>query len=72
MRAGRLGLSESVRPLSKIDVDNVSDGDEEGDLEVEGAGEGCERLALEKEGGEIRRLIDPLLPSQREVEEPLG
>ena len=62
-------MSESVRPLSKIDVDNVSDGDEEGDLEVEGAGEGCERLALEKEGGEIRRLLDPLLPSQNEVDE---
>ena len=39
--------------------------------ELKGAAEGCERLALEKEGGEIRRLIDPLLPSQKEVEEHL-
>ena len=51
------------------DVMEVSDADDEGEDEVEEAGEECERLALEREGAEVKRLIDPQLPSKKEVEE---
>ena len=68
MKAGGIDL-KSVRPLNEIDVDNVSDADNEETMEVEEAGEECERLALEKEGDVIKRLIDPLLPSKKDVEE---
>ena len=44
-----------------------SDADDEGG--VMEAGDQVERLALEKDGAIIRKLIDPKLPSEKEVEE---
>ena len=49
-------------------MENVSDGDNE-DVKKDPGGEDCQRLALQKEGGEVRKLIDPLLPSSKEVDE---
>ena len=68
MKAGGIDL-KSVRPLNEINVDSVSDADDEEIVEGEIAGEPCERLALEKEGDVVKRLIDPLLPSTKDVEE---
>ena len=56
---------ESVSPLELNDVENDSDGDDEREI----LGEACERLSLEIEGGEVRKLIDPSLPSQKEIDE---
>ena len=62
------------KSISLLEVKNLgdeivvdSDADEEG--EVEEAGDQVERLALEKEGAGVRRLVDPKLPSEKEVEE---
>ena len=44
-----------------------SDADDEGGV-VE-AGDQVERLALGKEGAAVRKLVDPKLPSEKEVEE---
>ena len=68
MKAGRAGNQKSVSPLEIEYVENGSDGHNEG-VEKDPGGEDCERLALQKEGGEVRKLIDPLLPSKREVDE---
>lgn len=43
--------------------------DSDGDAEKEIVGETCERLSLEVEGGEVRKLIDPSLPSQKEIDD---
>ena len=50
-------------------MENVCDADNEEVIELEEAGERCERLALEKEGDVIKRLIALLLPSKKDVEE---
>ena len=72
----KAGLREIQQPKSSSpsEVKNLgdeivvdSDADEEG--EVEEAGDQVERLALEKEGAVVRRLVDPKLPSEKEVEE---
>ena len=59
---------ESVSPSETYDVGNLSDADDEKE-EVDLGGEDLERLALEKEGGEVRRLVDPLLPNKKGVDE---
>ena len=56
---------ESVSPLEVFHLDRDSDGDDEREI----VGETCERLSLETEGGDVRKLIDPSLPSQKEIEE---
>ena len=59
---------ESVSPSETYDVGNLSDADD-GKEVVDIEGEDAERLALEKDGGEVRKLVDPLLPNNKEVEE---
>ena len=66
MKAGRDGNQKSVSPLVIDNVENGSGGDNE-DMEKDPEGEDCERLALHKESGEVRKLTDLLLPSKREV-----
>ena len=63
---------KSISPLEICDVngeDKVdSDADEEG-LEGEPTGEACERVALEPEGAVVKRMVDPKLPSEKEVQD---
>ena len=59
---------ESVSPLEAYDVGNCNDADD-GKEEVGLGGEDLERLALEKDGGEVRKLVDPLLPNKKDVDE---
>ena len=59
---------ESVSPLEMFDLGNLSDADEENEL-IELEGEDVDRLALEKDGGDVKKLVDPLLPNKREVDE---
>ena len=68
MKAGRDGNQKSVSPLEIDSVENGSDGDNE-DMEKDPEGEDCKRSALHRESGEVRQLIDPLLPRRREVED---
>lgn len=68
MKAGRLKetISASVSPLEKV-VDEDGDlGD--GDLPEELESEGLVRIGAEEDGDFIRKLVDPKLPSKREVE----
>ena len=63
MKAGEGYEEKSVSPLETYDVGNISDADDEdGAIELEG--EDAKRLALEKDGGEVRKLVDPLLPNK--------
>ena len=59
---------ESVSPLEMFDLGNLSDADDENEL-IELESEDADRLALEKDGGDVKKLVDPLLPNKREVEE---
>ena len=45
-----------------------SDADDEG-LEGEPVGDDPCRIALEEEGAVVKRIVDPKLPSQKEVED---
>jgi hypothetical protein len=72
----KAGPREVPQPksISPVEVENLgdeivvdSDADDEG--EVCEAGDQVERLALGKEGAVVRKLLDPKLPSQEEVEE---
>ena len=58
---------KSIIPLEVAEIDVESDADDEGGI-VE-AGDQVERLALGKEGAIVRKLVDPKLPSEKEVEE---
>ncbi len=62
---------KSISPLEideqKNEIVVESDADDEGG--VEEAGDQVERLALGKEGVVVRKLVDPKLPSEKEVEE---
>ena len=72
MRAGTKEKGKSVRPSEvSIDIEDIeadSDADDEREAALE-LGEDCERVALEREGAEIRKLVDPKLPSQKEVDD---
>ena len=65
-------MQKSVRPSEVSndigDVEAESDADDERDSTLE-VGEPCERIALEREGAEVRKLVDPALPSQKEVDD---
>ena len=72
----KAGPRQVLQPksISPLEVENVgdeivvdSDADDEGEV-VEG-GDQVERLALEKEGAIVTKLIDPKLPTQEEVED---
>ena len=65
MRAGG-GDSSSVRPLNINEIDGEAD--DEG-IEGDPTGEECERIGLGEKGTFVRKLLDPLLPSEKEVEE---
>ena len=56
----------SVSPLNILDVDGGADDEhQQGDP----MGIDCERLALAKEERSVKRILDPLLPSEADVEE---
>ena len=58
----------SVRPLSQEEVTGAdSDADDEGIIGF-GVGEEADRIALEKDDAPVRRLLDPKLPAQDEVD----
>ena len=61
-------VSPSEKDFSIGDVAEGSDADDE-KMEGEMIGEECERIALPREGGEVKKLVDPLLPSKEQVEE---
>ena len=72
----KAGLRQTLQPKSisplgvKILGDEiVGDSDADDEEEVIEAGDQVERLALGKEGAVVRKLIDPKLPTQEEVEE---
>ena len=73
MKAGprQLLQPKSISPLEiekpEDEIVAESDADDEGGV-VE-AGDQVERLALGKEGAVVRKLVDPKLPSEKEVEE---
>ena len=67
MKAGDGYDVESVSPLETYDLGNLSDADDENEV-IEFEGEDADRLALEKDGGEVRKLVGPLLPNRREVD----
>ena len=64
LKAGEGYEEKFVSPLETYDVGNLSDADDEKEV-IEFEGEDVERLALEKDGGEVRKLVDPLLPNKR-------
>ena len=68
LKAGEGYDDESVSPLETYDVGNISDADDE-DGVIEVRGEDAEGSALEKDGGEVRKLVDPLLPNKKEVDQ---
>ena len=63
---------KSISPMETSGVDGGilvdSDADDEG-LEGEPVGEDPGRIALEEEGAVVKRIVDPKLPSQKEVED---
>ena len=65
-------MPKSISPVEASDGNREilvdSDADEEGE-EGDPVGEVCERIALEKEGAVVKRIVDPQLPSAQEVEE---
>ena len=65
---GQRWESEVCKSFGNRYLEYGSDGDNE-DMEKDPEGEDCERLALHKESREVRKLMDPLLPSEREVED---
>ena len=73
MKAGlrQVAQPKSISPL-EVEIEGSamlrdSDADDEG--EVIENGDPVERLALEKEGAVVRKLVDPKLPSKEEVED---
>ena len=64
MRAGR-GNSLSVRPSKINEIDGEAD--DEG-VKGDPTGIKCERIGLGEEGKFVRKLLDPLLPSEKEVD----
>ena len=60
----------SVRPNLErnASLGAVGEEDSEGELEGEFAGEACERIGLPGEEEHLKRIKDPKLPSQSEVE----
>jgi hypothetical protein len=72
LKAGQDDHHMSVSPLGYADKDVManeeeSDGDEEG-IQNEASDGICERISLEKEDDVIKRVLDPKLPSQDEVD----
>ena len=65
MRAGG-GDSSSVRPLNINEIDGEAD--DEG-VEADPTGEDCERIGMGDEGKFVRKLLDPLLPSEKDVDD---
>ena len=65
MRAGSEQLP-SVRPLKINEIDGDADDER---IEVDPTGEKCERIGLGDEEKSVRKLLDPLLPSEKEVDE---
>ena len=62
----------SVRPLQRTEImasGHDSDGDDENESGVIYGGEDPERLALPKEHDVIRKVIDPKLPTQKEIDD---
>ena len=56
----------SVSPLNIFDLEGEADDEhQQGDP----MGTDCARLALAKEGGNVKRILNPLLPSEADVEE---
>ena len=68
MKAGEGYEEKSVSPSKTYDVGNTSDADD-GNGAIEFEGEDAERLALEKDGGEVRNPVDLLLPNKKEVDQ---
>ena len=64
MKAGEGYDVESVSPLETYDVGNFSDADDEKEV-IEIEGEDAERLALEEDGGEVRKLVVLYFPKGR-------
>jgi hypothetical protein len=60
------GDSSPVRPLKINEIDGEAD--DEG-VEGDPTGMECERIGLGEEGKCVRKLLDPLLPSEKEVDE---
>jgi hypothetical protein len=70
LKVGYLGVihPEPVKPsCEEFGVDGVDSDDEGDDLAMETADGVCERIVLEKEDAVIKKLIDPMLPSEEEV-----
>ena len=70
MKAGRLvsEFSTSVSPIEDVKADGGEIAEEEVDFPEGMVGEECERIGLEKEDEFVRKLIDPKLPTQEEVD----
>ena len=68
MRAGR-NLDLSVRPINVMAGESEEVKEESSDEEIEVEGVPGERLRLPKENEFVRKLRDPRLPTQEEVDE---
>ena len=77
-RVGGLPVRPFIGFAEDIDIDEVSDADSEGESDKDKEemeadpdldGEECIRLCAEKDDGSIKRITDPMLPSEAEVEE---
>ena len=72
LKAGGDRDLNSVSPLTDqnetwyVEADCDADDEQE---EPRDLGEKCERIALEKEVRQMKRLVDPLLPSKKDVDE---
>ena len=73
MKAGlrKVDQPESISPL-EVETErsgNSCESDADDEAEVVEDGETVERLALEKEGAVVKKLVDPKLPSRGGVED---
>ena len=69
MRAGEARSYHSVSPCEKVNggKDSVDEESDEEDLKLE-VGEACEKVKVEKEGAVVKKLLDPKLASQAQVD----
>ena len=65
MKAGSVSELQSVRPNHEFDIQEI--GDEDAD-EIDDSGMDGERISLEDEGVVVKKVKDPKLPIQLEVD----
>ena len=63
MKAGSVNWLQSVRPNHEFDIQEIDDDDEVDDSGMEG-----ERISLEEEDEVVKKMKDPKLPTQEEVD----